>query len=95
VADHPLSFARRALRELVLARLQLERLERALVIHARYEGASWREIGDDLGISLQSAWSRHVAADPRSRPPRRDYFEEDMAAAKAFLERSSAPPEGV
>ena len=58
---------RRGLRELVRLREELQRLERSLVVAAREDGASWREIGDELGIALQSAWQRHAGADPQRR----------------------------
>lgn len=37
---------------------ELERMEGYLVLKARDEGATWREIGEALEISHQAAWER-------------------------------------
>jgi hypothetical protein len=57
------------LREVVAARAQLDLLQTALVIEARWQWASWAEIGALLGMTPQGAWKRYRAVDPI--PPRR------------------------
>jgi hypothetical protein len=62
------SFRRRrvdALRGLALIvelRQTLDRVESELAARARAEGATWVEIGAELGISRQAAFMRHRAA---------------------------------
>ena len=55
---------RRALRELVRVRVLLDEVEERLVLGLRREGASWSEIGADLGITRQGAHRRHARRDP-------------------------------
>ena len=97
-----LPLERMAIRRLVDVREGVDRLERALVVRARLSGLSWREIGEDLGISLQSAWSRHASADPRRRRRANPHeeFARERAQIEAFVKAwraddASAPPEGV
>jgi hypothetical protein len=62
----------RALRELVELRASLDRIEALLVARARANGASWAEIGGQLGITRQSAHRRHHApAEPAATDPAR------------------------
>lgn len=50
-----------ALRVLADTEVQLDRLRRDRVIVARAGGASWRQVGDALGVSRQSAWEAFTA----------------------------------
>ena len=54
--------ALRGLRVIVDARRTLDRIESLLAARARGGGASWRDIGEALGISRQAAFMRHRAA---------------------------------
>ena len=49
----------RALGDLVELRASLDRIEALLVARARANGATWAEIGGQLGITRQSAHRRH------------------------------------
>jgi hypothetical protein len=62
--DWGLSSARLALRELARLRPAFDRLEAALVDHARRAGSSWAEVATDLGVTKQTAHRRHAAHDP-------------------------------
>jgi hypothetical protein len=46
--------------EIVAARAQLDLLEKALVVEARRQWATWAEIGELLGLSPQATWKRFV-----------------------------------
>lgn len=86
----------RALEELSSRRATLAALERHLVAEARRVGVTWREIGDSLGITTQSAHERFRVLDPTSRTrvpnPLRAEFEEIHEAVRSRLQ--SASPEG-
>jgi hypothetical protein len=61
---------RHALRELVVTRESLDRLEAALVREARSHGSTWAEIAADLGVSRPTAQRRHARREARAaRPP--------------------------
>ena len=45
-----------ALRELVRCEGEIERLRRERIMEARLAGASWKQVGEVLGMSEQSAW---------------------------------------
>ncbi len=49
-----------ALRELSLARTELEALLRERVAEARRQGATWEEIGESLEMSRQAAWEYYT-----------------------------------
>jgi hypothetical protein len=54
---------REALRRTVRIRAELDDLERALVRRLRREYAlTWHELGDDLGVTGQTAHRRHARA---------------------------------
>ena len=54
---------RDGLRRTVLLRTQLDGLERALVCRLRREYfLTWRELGEDLGVTGQTAHRRHAGA---------------------------------
>lgn len=55
------------LRELATLRRSLDRLEYENVMLVRAAGATWEQIGDELGISRQAAARRF--AQPRRRRP--------------------------
>jgi hypothetical protein len=55
---------RAGLREIVAARAALDALEAELVAAAREQGCKWRELADDLGMSMHGARKRHLAVDP-------------------------------
>jgi hypothetical protein len=73
----------------------LDELEAALVDRAREAGMPWRQIGNDLGISGQSAHRRHAGHDPwvvrRRRLREQDGWhvyeptEAELAHARRFL----------
>jgi hypothetical protein len=67
--------------EIVAARAQLDLLEKALVVEARRQWATWAEIGELLGLSPQATWKRFRPLDPR--PPRRTQPESIVAATVA------------
>lgn len=50
-----------ALRMLADSELEIDRIRRDRVRAARAAGASWKEIGDALGVSRQSAWESFTA----------------------------------
>ena len=52
---------RSGLREIVALRAALDGLETALVVGARRRGYTWRELGEDLGLSAHGARKRHLA----------------------------------
>jgi hypothetical protein len=58
----------RALAEIRATRLALASIERRLVASARGSCVAWREIGEALGVSTQSAHRRFRSLDPTSRP---------------------------
>ena len=54
---------RDGLRRTVLLRTQLDELERALVCRLRRKYfLTWRELGEDLGVTGQTAHRRHAGA---------------------------------
>ncbi len=40
-----------------------------LVLHCRYLGATWRQIGHATGVSAQAAWKRYHDLPPQAEPP--------------------------
>jgi hypothetical protein len=84
-----------ALRNAVAARVALSRHERDLVVRARSEGASWRELGESLGLSKHAVRKRHLAVDPRGprnseRPPTIAEYHDEMMRALRSARRESA-----
>jgi hypothetical protein len=85
----------RSLRQVRAARAALDELEAALVDRAREAGMPWTQIGNDLGISGQSAHRRHAGHDPWAARRRRlreqdgwqvyEPTEEELAFADRFL----------
>ena len=55
---------RSGLREIVAVRTALDALETELVVGARDRGYSWRQLGEDLGLSPYGVRKRHLAVDP-------------------------------
>jgi hypothetical protein len=92
------SAARLALRETARCARTLDDLERRLVLLARGERASWREIGSDLGVSAATAHRRHAGADPvtarvraaRAADPWLAELREIRALARAAVPRRDA-----
>lgn len=50
-----------ALSVLADSEVELDRIRRDRVVAARAAGASWRQIGEALGVSRQSAWENFTA----------------------------------
>lgn len=50
--------------------LDLEDLNRMLVVSCVTDGASWAEIAEALGISKQAAWSRYRQTNPPKVNPK-------------------------
>ena len=75
-----------ALEAVVRTQSTFASLERSLVIAARNDGCSWREIASALGVSRQAAHRRFRAIDPR--PPREtdDLYAEALELARRFAE---------
>jgi len=67
-AEAPSPTPERALGDLVELRASLNRIETLLVARARANGATWAEIGGQLGITRQSAHRRHRVRQPAVEP---------------------------
>jgi len=77
---------RAGLREVVAARATLDLLEARLVIHARRNGCTWAELGQDLQLTAAGARRRHLAVDPvfavrPLKPPSIDEYHAEFVAA--------------
>lgn len=78
-----------ALRELVRCEGEIERLRRERIKEARSAGASWKQVGEVLGMTEQSAWeyfTRNARAAIAGTAEENEALGEDDAAKLAVEE---------